>query len=211
MNKAVVLGIWPDSASEPEPSVSDDLELPNRPGAEGGPKSPSGSDDYFTNNKIVILSVQPAPRALPVRPVPEVVNSAGQPLVKPPAPLRLIGRQKFYFAYSPEEYDRFYRLLIQLVENASPSADPRRRKELVKFGITAIDLVSELKLQLPFVAQYNPHLSPKTIAHIFDAPNNGHLTRKNYTGLVRARPAQTENDFHEDHPLVRHHSFIFEI
>lgn len=41
-----------------------------------------------------------------------------------------------------------------------------------------------------------------TLAHILPPPNARWASAKHYRGLIDARPACDENDFHDDHPLV---------
>ncbi len=161
----------------------------------------SGSHDVFSIPIKITAAQTPAQRPEPLVAQPSILEKSLDEWISKYSHQR--GMKPFYAYYLRDQAIKFFRDFIDELEDASPEAHERRRTTTADVGISLPKLLLRLQGKNPFMRQYFPFQSPSTLAHLFPPPNLRRRTASLYRSLIDARPARGENDFHDDHPLVR--------
>lgn len=117
------------------------------------------------------------------------------------------GRRHFWEYFNKWELEEFFAVYVEILEEHSPKAQGRRRDTTSSVGITGQALLDELLKRLPWMRKYNPNLSRTSVLHAQVPHHAGRATASAYASVIDARAARSENDLHEDNPLVLLQSF----
>lgn len=118
------------------------------------------------------------------------------------------GRKRFYAHLSDADQQKLFDTTASKLELHSPHSELKRQDGLqYVWGVSMPSLLAYLDKSIPDIMaeirKVHRRFGPKSLRHLFIAPNKGRRAKKRYWGIIQAKVARGQNDLHEFHPHVR--------